>query len=572
MNVVLKHCDQDRVVSKLLPGLGEMILYGGDENLIWEVGVTTFPLILKDYPESFSAVMESYRFMLVHEESAIREGSLKGLSTILENNVTATLDQFVSLYESVVLGGKANNCHFARCSSNKMFALMFQHLSLNQRQSMLPTYLSHASDESPLVRKAFASSLAQVADHAITQELFESIYPAAITGWKDEYLEQVRVDSLCTLMTMARKLSPPKIEKHIISTLSRITTDASWRIRLTFLDQAHKFMAVTGPELNKKYVWPWIIELLSDGVVEVSTRAFQIIHHCMKYLDAEVYQSCVAESVAEFLKDPESKEEDAVAAVALIVGDSAGSMKSSELARCSEVLMGHSSSVVRTNLVSQFPFILGLLDEPGAVHSLVTAASKDVQWRVRAELAKHLGEISQVFSADECLKLLVTALLDLCDFVRNAVVTNLHSIIQHSSTVTLDHVIGCLFTLWKLNHAPPDGGTAIAIPTTDILYEVVMRSKRNITSYIVTKTLIRAFVTCLIIDDRPSDRILEDIILLSTADSIPNIRRLAWKSLEKLHQAKRVGGDVLAARLEQQLPREGDTDVLETMKVLKATI
>merc|ERR1719399_1360626 len=112
---------------------------------------------------------------------------------------------------------------------------------------------------------------------------------------QEETQDTIRVACIHTALVLANNLSKDDLKQHVVSVITAVTDDSSWRVRLTVARAFHKICVAFGPEITSQHLLATLVSFLKDQELEVRKEAVKIIDPCLqsKSLNNEQLQNYI---------------------------------------------------------------------------------------------------------------------------------------------------------------------------------------------------------------------------------------------------------------------------------------
>ncbi|KAF2883855.1 hypothetical protein ILUMI_22324 [Ignelater luminosus] len=271
--------DREKTRTELIPFLDtltegiynddEVLLSLGEElgNFLPYVGGTEYAHLILNILEKLASI----------EENLIREKAIESLHKIikvLDTNIveTAFIPLVIRLADSEWFTSKS--------TSTALFSICYPRVSGDIKTDLRNVYRVLCQDDSPLVRRSAAGKLTEFARVLELQYLKDEFIPVFDNFSKDDQ-DSVRVLAVDVGISIATRLKKKEVEEFILTTLTELCGDASWRVRYRVAYQINLIQTALGYELTRKYLVAIYQNLIHDGEPQVrEASAKNIVGFC----------------------------------------------------------------------------------------------------------------------------------------------------------------------------------------------------------------------------------------------------------------------------------------------------
>jgi serine/threonine-protein phosphatase 2A regulatory subunit A len=516
--------DEEEVLLALAGELGALRDYLGHGNYLY---ILVPPL-------------ESLAMM---EESTLRDKAVESLCLIIEKMSKEMCETYaIPLTKRLSLG----DWFTSRTSACGLYAALYPKLSAELQEELRNFYTQLAKDDTPMVRRAAAQTLAKFAKVMAKKDMIVDLLPLFWALAHDDQ-DSVRLLMVEHSSSMALLLTEQEIEEWILPIIRSFVGDKSWRVRFMvaeqFVDLAHAILPVVSQEeLIVAYV-----NMVRDSEPEVRSVIAGHLTEFSKILDREsIFQHIlvpVQELVADVSQFVRASIANQINGLAPILGKE---WTIKHLLPLLLHLLKDEYSDVRLNVISKLEQVNDVIGVDLLSQSLLPAImdlAEDKQWRVRSAVIEHIPMISKQlgvkFFNEKLADLCISWLVDPVFSIRNASAQNLKR---------LAIVFGAEWT------------------QNIILPKVLFMSSHPKYLYRITFLLTLCEISEAISLKALLDPILPTILRLSQ-DPIPNVRFNVAKALEKLlqiflsHSSTDVSVYVTIRDCLLTLSHDNDTDV-----------
>ncbi|XP_022915904.2 serine/threonine-protein phosphatase 2A 65 kDa regulatory subunit A alpha isoform-like [Onthophagus taurus] len=342
----------------------------------------------------------------------------------------------------------------SKCSAAPLFAVAYRKVREPCRQKLLNMFSNLLQDESPMVRRAAATSLTDFIIYADMEEIKKEFIPSFKDLAKDDQ-DSVRILAVNVAISLSFQLTTDEIVEHIMSTLQALCDDSSWRVRYRCAFEINNIQSSIGPNLTRLYLIDMYKSLIRDteaNIREISAR--NIVRFCQnlqtsyKELEKEsgenldpIIQKEILPLIQELDQDPAEDVQDGLYSVITSLSTLLGEKCTKDflvplITRCIE----NDSSKVKENIINSLNNILcviGIDDLSKTVEKLISDLLKNSNtlWRTRRNLIvtlSHIAKHSKQEYFDEHLKHLYVSLLkDAINGVRRVAPLALPIFVKH---------------------------------------------------------------------------------------------------------------------------------------------
>lgn len=211
------------------------------------------------------------------EENVVRERAVESLRKISEELNGEDLEQkFVPL----VFRMTESDWFIAKCSSAPLLTVCYPRVSEEIKMEIRKVYTNLCKDESPLVRRSFGSNLGDFIKVLELHYLKEGFIPISESFSKDEQ-DSVRLLAVDISLNMALRLTPEEVEELIVTTITELSCDTSWRVRYQVANHMCNIQTALGYCLTRKYLVFIYQNLINDTEPQVrEASANCIVRFC----------------------------------------------------------------------------------------------------------------------------------------------------------------------------------------------------------------------------------------------------------------------------------------------------
>jgi serine/threonine-protein phosphatase 2A regulatory subunit A len=507
---IAKAIGEERTRTELLPFVLETI---DDEDevllaLAGQLDERFLPYVGgKDY---LSAMLEPLEQLAQVEETVVRERaveSILSLARCCEPGEHWFLDAFYPLLKRLAEG----DWFTSRISATALFATTYAGLVASEtdaRAELRSLFLSLAKDDTPMVRRAAASHLAEFA---------AALEPVHVSGFLLKLFAELAEDDQDSVRLLvvenAEKivsLLPETDRPTLFALVLRLAADKSWRVRYLVADR----LSTIKPDGMVGI----FCRLLRDGEAEVRTAAALKLADVVRAASSEATVQELVPVMKELVHDANQHVRTAVAGSILALAPIMGRSHTLQvLFPLVLILLKDDCPDVRLGVISNLDQLSAVVGIERLVSDLLPAIvelAEDRNWRVRLAIIQHMASLAkqlgrQYFDLDRKLGLLCVAwLTDAVYAVREAAIKNLAELVR-------------LFgASWAIEQAIP----------------CVQRIFETSTSYLYRITALQAMgELATVLDPGTNEKYLLPLLVQkASSDPVPNVRLVTAKTLMRL--------------------------------------
>jgi len=427
----------DRTRSELIPFLADTI-YDEDEVLLAlaeQLGNFT-PLV--GGPEFVHCLLAPLESLATVEETVVRDKAVESLRTISAQHSVADLEaHFVPLVKRLASG----DWFTSRTSACGLFSVCYPRVSTTIRGDLRSHFRSLCQDDTPMVRRAAASKLGELAKVVEPEYLKSDIIPMFVNLAQDEQ-DSVRLLAVEACVSIASLLAQDDTEQLLMPTLRQCAEDKSWRVRYMVADKFTDLQKAVGPEITKTDLVPAFQSLLKDCEAEVRAAAANKVKEFCQSLDPSVQEQVIMTSilpcVKELVADPNQHVKSALASV--IMGLSPILGKNNTIEHLLPLFLSQLKDEcpeVRLNIISNLDCVnevIGIQQLSQSLLPAIVELAEDTKWRVRLAIIEYMpllaGQLGVEFFDEKLNALCMTWLVDHVFAIREAATLNLKKLVQ----------------------------------------------------------------------------------------------------------------------------------------------
>ncbi|KAJ1352576.1 hypothetical protein KIN20_008962 [Parelaphostrongylus tenuis] len=411
------------------------------------------------------------------EETVVRNKAVESLRKIADKHSTAAMEE----YFIPMLKRLANDDWFtSRTSACGLFSVAYPRVSPAIKSELRNLFRQLCRDDTPMVRRAAASKLADFAkvfEFDFVDELHLMFCDLAVD-------EQDSVRSLAVegCIAMAGLLNEDNRRDLVRPILAGLMDDKSWRVRFMVAEKLTEIQEAVGEEMTLTELVPAFTNLLKDPEVEVRGVAARKLNTFCANLKKSTREAVILNNITpvvkELISDPNQHVKTELAGVILGLAPLVG--KENTIAQLLPIymqLLKDSTAEVRLNVINSLDKLTDVIGASQLSQSLLPAIvelAEDGKWRVRLAVVQSMpllaAQLGQAFFDEKLLPLCLNWLCDHVYAIREAatsVLTELAGkfgvewatknimpkILNLSKNVSYLHRMTCLFCLKSFSEA-----------------------------------------------------------------------------------------------------------------------
>lgn len=243
--------DDDEILLALAEELGQ--------NFVEYVGGDSYAHLLLPVLEHLAAV----------EETLVRDKAAQSICIISDSLSGQQIeDHYLPLLRRLTTG----EWFTSRTSATALFAAAYPKASQPARDEMRKMFISLATDDTPMVRRAAAKELGPFSKTLDHDTLLSDLLPAFRKLAQDDQ-DSVRLLTVDALIAFAEALTNDECQHHLGSTMKAMVSDKSWRVRYMVADHFVKLASAAGQDIVREELVVAFVALLKDNEAEVRTAA-----------------------------------------------------------------------------------------------------------------------------------------------------------------------------------------------------------------------------------------------------------------------------------------------------------
>lgn len=225
-----------RTREELVPYLTEIIEeYDNEDEFL--IKLSEQIVLIKDYigdKESVHLLLTPLEFIASIEEPKIREAAIKSIKGLVEGQSAEFYEEhFNQMVSRLVLWEN----YTSKISGAALIPLCFTKLSQEKKSGLRSLVKDLSKDDIPMVRRAVAQILIELADNVYSKEQFDEDIKEMIYTFLMDPIESVKLKTLEYLPELSKHIEAEEICSKVIDTILAMDKDnKNWRIRYHQLD------------------------------------------------------------------------------------------------------------------------------------------------------------------------------------------------------------------------------------------------------------------------------------------------------------------------------------------------
>ena len=371
--------ENDTVLTATAEKLGHMIdLVGGPD----------FALVLVKPLEDLLGI----------DESAVRDKATASLRYIIK---TLPRKQVEENGVPLVLRLASNDWFVARCTACNLIADI-AHRAFSDE--LIRVFLELCSDDTPMVRRAAMSAVANVAKETPSsrqRDLLDALRRLA----RDDQ-DSVRILTIPTAMTLARDVFKNPLDSFnaLFPEIRSCVDDQSWRVRVTVANSMEDILTHVTPPKNHTQVFETYNKLLSDPEIEVRTIAVSKLPIVCGFKPDRTLLNLVAQNLNKLIRDDSDQVRAALAQALTQTAPVLGAALTADvLLHLILKSLRDQSTTVRLKVIANIEHISALLQLDEMAPCLIPAITElatDRNWRTRLAILQYSSLLAQHLPTD----------------------------------------------------------------------------------------------------------------------------------------------------------------------------
>ena len=242
--------DEDEVLNIIANKLGELIpLVGGSQYV--------------------HLLLEPLELLATVDENSVREAVVASTELVI---LQLSNEHLVEHYVPFVLRMAGKDLFTSRVSAASLFHVGYKNLPAARQREFRTMYFKLCADDAPMVRRAAASNLSNLAREAglvdVQQEFLDPFRKLS-----EDDQDSVRIQTAQNCVALANLLPVELKVSRIRPVVVAIANDKSWRVRWSLATHLHNVCSSLGPEITNNSLVGICEGFLSDNEPEVRSTA-----------------------------------------------------------------------------------------------------------------------------------------------------------------------------------------------------------------------------------------------------------------------------------------------------------
>uniref|UniRef100_A0A6M2DN45 Protein phosphatase PP2A regulatory subunit A n=1 Tax=Xenopsylla cheopis TaxID=163159 RepID=A0A6M2DN45_XENCH len=430
----------ERTRSELIPFLTETI-YDEDEVLLALAEQLGNFISLVGGPEHAHCLLPPLESLATVEETVVRDKAVESLRAVAQQHSPQDLEaHFVPLLQRLASG----DWFTSRTSACGLFSVCYPRVSSTVKNDLRSNFRSLCQDDTPMVRRAAASKLGELAKVVELEYLKSDLIPMFVTLAQDEQAssDSVRLLAVEACVSIATLLQQEDVEQLVMPTLRQCANDSSWRVRYMVADKFTDLQKAVGHEITKTDLVSAFQSLLKDTEAEVRAAAASKVKDFCINLEKSQQENIIMTSVLPYVKelvaDPNQHVKSALASVIMGLSPILGRHNTIEhLLPLFLNQLKDECPEVRLNIISNLDCVnevIGIQQLSQSLLPAIVELAEDSKWRVRLAIIEYMpllaGQLGQEFFDEKLNTLCMSWLVDHVFAIREAATLNLKKLVD----------------------------------------------------------------------------------------------------------------------------------------------
>ncbi|CAH8608246.1 unnamed protein product [Heterobilharzia americana] len=429
----------ERTRAELIPFLTETI-YDEDEVLreMAKQLADFVPLVGgSDYVHCLLPPLEG---LASAEETVVRDRAVETLRE-LSSSFSAKVNletHFLPLIKRLATG----DWFTSRTSACGLFSVVYKQSSNTVRADLRRAFKQLCTDDTPMVRRAAASRLGEMARCMELDALRSDLLPLLLPLSQQDDQDSVRLLGVNAAVDFAEVLPTEEVLTHIIPLIRAAAEDKSWRVRYQLADHITDLQTAVKPQLAGQHLVDVYQILLKDPEGEVRAAAAGKLKKFASALAPDIRESVIMKTLLPIIRDMVGETnlqvKTALAGVMMALAPLLGKENTVEhLLPLLLIQLKDENPDVRLNIISNLECvnqIMGITQLSQSLLPAIVELASDTKWRVRLAIIEYMPLLAsqlglQCFN-ERLTNLCLGWLVDDVYAVREAAVTNLRKLMD----------------------------------------------------------------------------------------------------------------------------------------------
>ncbi|CAH8651863.1 unnamed protein product [Schistosoma bovis] len=428
----------ERTRTELVPFLTDTI-YDEDEVLREMAKQLADFVPLVGGPEYVHCLLPPLEGLASAEETVVRDKAVETLRTLAPSFSPKDLEtHFLPLIKRLATG----DWFTSRTSACGLFSVIYRQSSTAVRAELRRAFKQLCTDDTPMVRRAAANRLGELARCLELDALRSDLLPLLPPLSQQDDQDSVRLLGVNASVDFAEVLPTEDVLTHIIPLIRGAAEDKSWRVRYQLADHITDLQAAVKPQLAGQHLVDVYQILLKDPEGEVRAAAAGKLKKFASSLAPDIRESVIMKTllpiIREMVGETNLQVKTALAGVMMALAPLLGKENTLEhLLPLLLIQLKDENPDVRLNIISNLECvnqIMGITQLSQSLLPAIVELASDTKWRVRLAIIEYMPLLAsqlglQCFN-ERLTNLCLGWLVDDVYAVREAAVTNLRKLMD----------------------------------------------------------------------------------------------------------------------------------------------
>ncbi|KHN80727.1 Serine/threonine-protein phosphatase 2A 65 kDa regulatory subunit A beta isoform [Toxocara canis] len=427
----------ERTREELIPFLSDTI-YDEDEVLLALAEQLANFTSLVGGPDYVHCLLPPLENLVTVEESVVRDKAVESLCKLAAKHSSDALEEhFIPMTRRLATG----DWFTSRASACGLVSVTYPRVGPSVKAELRTMFHRLCSDPTPMVRRAAASKLGELASVVEPVFLSEELLPMFLGLASDEQ-DSVRMLAADSCIAIFSLINEEQREEIMKSVLKSLIEDKSWRVRYMIADKLSQIQLVVGEGITAAELLPSFGTLLRDLEAEVRIAAASNVQKFCAALPIvdreEAIQKYILPAVKELASDQNPHVRKALSSVVMGLAPILGNEQSTQhLLPIYLTLLKDETAEVRLRIISSFDKVSDMMGPSQISQSLLPAIVElagDCKWRVRLAIVEFMpllaAQLGQGFFDEELLPFCIGWLTDQVCAIREAATRTLKKLTE----------------------------------------------------------------------------------------------------------------------------------------------
>uniref|UniRef100_A0A7S3UYY7 Phosphatase PP2A regulatory subunit A/Splicing factor 3B subunit 1-like HEAT repeat domain-containing protein n=1 Tax=Aplanochytrium stocchinoi TaxID=215587 RepID=A0A7S3UYY7_9STRA len=386
----------ERTRNELIPFLNETIDDEDEVLLVLAESLGNF-IDLVGGPQHIPCLLTPLEQLAAVEEPTVRDMAITSLDTMANRMSDEDLmEYFVQMIRNLF----HRDWFTSRISVCSLFVVAYPRVSAATKAEFRGMFGRLCRDDTPMVRRAAASSLGSFAEVVEPEHVKVELMPMFKDLAGDDQ-DSVRLLAVKNVVHFASLATGSDDKKDILDLSLELAGDMSWRVRWSVADSFVGLVNSLGTELSIRDLVPAYVNLLKDEEAEVRTAAVFKVTEVAALL--KKHQQIINETFIPELQNLATDSCDhvrsALACVIMSMAPVVGKDTTvNQLLDSFLRLLKDDVPEVRLNIISKLDTLNNVIGIELLVHSLmpsIVELAKDRNWRIRLAIIQHVPLLAE---------------------------------------------------------------------------------------------------------------------------------------------------------------------------------